>query len=323
VLLDPEITKLALDRCLVESKVEPLLHSRVIGVELDNEKVRSIECVNHNGKFVIHASAFVDASGEADLTALAGGTVRVGDHMGQFQSATLMVRIGGVPLDADIHPLSVNEAIKRAKASGIQPLTKELGTIIRMPGSNDVLTILADESVNGLDSWDLTRAEISARAQAWAYMEAFKKYLSGFENAYLVQTGPQIGIRETRHIVGEYSLTGEDVMKGRRQRDAIARGGWPVELHTKPGEPNEWHRIADDSFYDIPLRSLKVNDLKNVWAGGRIIDCDYMAFASARVMGTAFATGHAAGIAAAIYVEKGIAESDMVRKELLKQGAIV
>jgi hypothetical protein len=323
VLLDPEVTKLALDQCVLDAGVEPLLHAQVIGAETSNGRVQAVTCVDHSGYVTIEASAFVDASGEANLTSLAGGGVVFGNGEGHLQAATLMIRIGGVAADAHAHPLQVEQAVMKAKAAGITGLTKELGTIVRMPGCNDVLAILCDEEVNGLDAGSLTRAEISGRRQAWAYLEAFRRYLPGFEQAYLVQTGPQIGIRETRHIVGEYTLTGEDVLQAKRFDDAIARGGWPVELHPEPGQPNVWYQIKDQSYYDIPLRSLKVKGMDNLWASGRIIDCDPMAFASARVMGTAFATGHAAGVAAALSLNDAAVDANAVRAELLRQDAII
>ncbi|BCJ85685.1 FAD-dependent oxidoreductase [Effusibacillus dendaii] len=323
VLLDPEVTKIALDRCVTEAKVEPLLHAQVIGAEVTNGKIEAIECVDHSGRFTIEASAFVDASGEANLTALSGGDFVFGDDKGHLQSATLMIRIGGVPPEANAHPITIQEAVVKAKKAGIPNLTKELGTIVRMPGSHDVLAILADEEVNGLESTSLTSAEISARKQAWAYLESFRRFLPGFENSYLVQTGPQIGIRETRHIRGEYTLSGDDVLQAKRQEDSVARGGWPVELHPVPGEPNEWHSIKDNSYYDIPLRSLKVQGVRNLWAAGRIISCDPIAFASVRVMGTAFATGHAAGVAASVELNNGEVSVKAVQSELRRQDAII
>ncbi|ANX13935.1 FAD-dependent oxidoreductase [Fictibacillus arsenicus] len=323
VLLDPEATKIALDNCIAENNVKPLLHVQVIGTNVEDGKIKAIECVDHSGRFTIEAEAFIDASGEANLTALAGGEYICGNEKGTFQAGTLMIRIGGVREESNAHPLEVQKAIKLGKEHGIAALTKELGTIVRMPGSKDVLAILADEGVNGLDSVSMTKAEMSARKQAWGYLEAFKKYLPGFENAYLVQTGPQIGIRETRHIVGDYILTHSDVLNARRHNDSIGRGGWPMESHSEPGAPNVWQSIANNSYYDIPLRSLKVRNINNLWAAGRTIACDPDAFASVRVMGTAFATGHAAGVTAALYCQHGFVDPVSVRNELLIQDAII
>ncbi|MGL5512589.1 MAG: FAD-dependent oxidoreductase, partial [Sporomusa sp.] len=169
----------------------------------------------------------------------------------------------------------------------------------------------------------LTMAEIGARKQARAYLQAFRQFLPGFEEAYINQTGPQLGIRETRHTQGEYVITGEDVIQARRFEDAVARGCWPVERHSNPGTLAAYEWIANDSYYDIPLRALKVNGLKNLWAAGRSISCDLTAFASVRVMGTAFATGHAAGVAAAFYATQGYVKTAQVQSELLRQKAII
>lgn len=324
VPLDIEATKFALDQCLIESPVEVLLHSTLITVQVHDGCVYSITCTNDGGKQTFEAAAFVDASGEANLTALSGGEYRIGDKQGIVQTATLVYRIGGAALSADAHPLKVQEAICKAKEAGIPYLTKELGTIIRMPEpSSDVIAMLADEDANGLNAWSLTQCEISGRRQAWAYLEAFRRYLPGFEKAYLVQTGPKIGIRETRHIIGVDSVTKDDVLNARRYPDAIACGGWPIEIHPKSGKENVWFPIKDDSYYHIALGALKPINLQNVWVGGRIISCDPYAFGSVRVMGTGFATGHAAGVAAALQRNSTYADIGAIRKELIRQGAIL
>lgn len=324
VVLDAEAVKVVLDECVTAAGVDVLLHTRIIGAQTAGGRVTSIECVDDAGLFTVQAQAFVDATGEANLTALAGGGVVMGDGHGHLQAATLMLRFGGVAPDADVHPVKFQAAIKQAKEAGIGPLTKELGTIVRMAGpARDVLAILADEQVYGVDAVSLTQAEISARQQAWAYLEACRRFLPGFDQAYLVQTGPAIGLRESRHIVGEYILTGGDVLTARRFDDGVARGSWPVEQHEHAGEPTVWLSIRDHSYYDIPLRALKVRNLANLWGAGRIIACDPVAFASVRVMGTCFATGHAAGVAAALSVRHGRAEPAAVRRELLRQNALL
>jgi len=244
--------------------------------------------------------------------------------MGHLQSGTMMLRIGGILPEANVHPDHVAEAVRSGKAAGIGPMTKELGTVIRSPGlSGDVMFILPDEGVNGLDTLSLTAAQMSARRQAWAYLETFRRFLPGCENAYIVQTGPKIGIRETRRIIGDYVLTAQDVLEARRFPGAIARGAWPVELHPEPGGPNVWQSIHDQSYYEIPLSCLNVHGVRNLWAAGRIISCDPVAFASVRVMGTCFATGHAAGVAAALSSRGLPADAELVRQELLRQKAII
>lgn len=321
VVADGETSKYALDRVLLRAGVKPRLHCQVIGAVVERGRVVEIECVDHDGRLTMTANAFVDASGEADLTTLAGGTVRLGDDEGQVQAGTLVMRIGGVARDVPLPREVFTEAVTRGKASGIESLSKEKGMILRM-SSGDILALFADEHVNGLDSSSMTRAEMSAREQAWSYLQVFRQYVPGFESAYLIQTGPALGVRETRHVRGLYTLAGEDVLSGVRHLDSVARGGWPVEIH-QPGAPAVYQQIRNKSYYDIPLRSLCVAGLDNLWCAGRIISCDPIAFASARVMGTAFATGHAAGVAAAQFSLHKRQDAGDVRAELLRQGALI
>lgn len=324
VVLDAEAVKAVLDECVTAAGVDVLLHAQLVGAQSADGRVTAVECVDDAGRFTVHAKTYVDATGEANLAALAGGEVVLGDGQGHLQAATLILRFGGVAPDAAIHPADFQAAIRQAKEAGLGPLTKELGTIVRMAGpARDVLTILADEQVDGIDAASLTRAEMSARRQAWAYLQACRRFLPGFEQAYLVQTGPAIGLRESRHIVGEYVLTGDDVLTARRFDDGIARGGWPVEKHERAGAPTVWQAVRDNSYYEIPLRTLKVRNLDNLWGAGRIVSCDPVAFGSVRVMGTCFATGHAAGVAAALAARCGRAETAAVRRELLRQNALL
>ncbi len=324
VVLDTEAVKYALDSFIGDYDVDVLLGAQVVAATTGDGIIRSLECHDDEGCFTVNAEVFVDASGEANAAAMAGGRFVMGDERGHLQSGTLMLRVGGVSPEANVHPDKVAEAVRKGKASGIGPMTKELGTVIRAPGvSGDVMFILPDEAVNGLDAASMTQAEMSARRQAWAYLETFRRFLPGCEKCYVVQTGPKIGIRETRRIVGDYTLTAADVLEARRFPDAIARGAWPVESHPEAGGPNVWQSIRGQSYYEIPLRCLKVQGVKNLWAAGRTISCDPTAFASVRVMGTCFATGHAAGVAAALRSGASAADVEAVRRELLRQKAII
>ncbi|WP_367307134.1 FAD-dependent oxidoreductase [Alicyclobacillus acidocaldarius] len=323
VPLDAEGTKFALDQLILEAGVEARLHTTVIGCDVERDRIRAIHCFHHGGVFSIEAASFVDASGEADLAFMSGNGVRYGDEEGRVQAGTLVMQFGGVSPEVQLHRHQFTAAVWQAKRQGDTVLTKDRGMVVRLPGSQHVLALFADEAVNGLDSASLTQAEMSARRQAWAYLEAFRQHVPGFKDAYLVATGPSIGVRETRHIDGEYRLTGEEVLNAARFEDAIARGGWPVEVH-QPGEPPRYQHIRDRAYYEIPLRSLKARDRANLWCAGRVIDCDPTAFASARVMGTALATGHAAGVAAALQASYGEAPAAAtVRAELQRQGAMV
>jgi hypothetical protein len=289
-LIEPEAVKIALDRILARAGVEVVLHARIAEAASDGDRIRHVRVLDHRGAFTLVADAFVDASGEADLAYFSGAATRFGDADGRYQNGTLPIRFGGIAPDADISRATWESAIIAAKARGVGPLTKEHGLVVRMQGSGDVLAFLADEAYDARDAYALSGAERHAREQAWAYLEAIRT-LPGHERAYIVASGPMIGTRESRHIVAPYALSTE--------------------------------RIADDRAYGIPLRSLQSVDRANLFAAGRTLDADAYAFSSLRVMGTAFATGQAAGVAAA-YVAAGKAlEPEPVRAELRRQGAIL
>ncbi len=317
-----EAVKVALDACVEESGAAFLLHTRVIGASVSDGRITALECIDDSGKFTVEADAFIDASGECNLVAMAGGETFT-PKPDDMQVGTLLIRFGGVSAAADLRPQCFKDAITKAKAQGLGPFSKDSGFVMRVPGSQDVIAILANERVNGLDSASLTAAEIGARKQSRAYLDALQKFLPGFEQAYINQTGPQIGIRETRHATGEYVITGDDVVQARRHEDAVARGCWPAERHSDAGALASYQWVLNDSYYDIPLRALKNASLNNLWGAGRAVSCDLVAFASLRVMGTAFATGHAAGVAAALHAKTGCAEPTQVRHELLQQGAMI
>jgi hypothetical protein len=321
-LIEPEAVKLALDRILARAGVEVILHARIAGATAENDRVRDVRVLDHRGEFTLTANAYVDGSGEADLAYFSGAATRFGDVDGRHQNGTLAVRFGGIDRDADISRGTWERAIVAAKARGVAPLTKEHGLVVRMEGSGDVLAFLADEAYDARDAYALSGAERHAREQAWAYLEAIRS-LPGHERAHIVASGPMIGTRESRHIVAPYALTTDDVLSARTFDDTVALGGWPVEFHGGPGTRSIWKRIADDRAYGIPLRSLHSVDRTNLFAAGRTLDADPYAFSSLRVMGTAFATGQAAGVAAA-YVAAGTgAAPDDVRAELRRQGAIL
>jgi len=197
---------------------------------------------------------------------------------------------------------------------------RERGWLGRLPVSGDVVAILAFEPVDGRDAASLTEAEISGRAQCHAYLGAFRRHLDGFADAYLVTTGPQLGIRETRRLVGRERVEVERLRAGLRSADGVARGGWPIELHL--GGAPEYEPIGGDGWFDIPFAALVSADLENLYGAGRVLSADRRSAGSVRVMGTAFATGHAAGIAAALQ-SSGVEDVAAVRRELHRQGALI
>jgi FAD dependent oxidoreductase len=321
VIFDPEAAKRALDEVCAAAGVDILLHAFVFGADREDNAVARLRFADHSGEHQLEARAFVDASGDCDLGFFAGASTRYGNN-GAVNLGTLGTRFGGVAPEADVSAETVTEAIEKAKARGVHPISKDKSIIARLPLSGDVVAYLASEDYDPRDVRSLSRAEISGRAQAWAYLEILRE-LPGWERAYLASTGPEFGTRESRHINSVEQLTWQHVTEGRRTADCVALGSWGVEWHDRETFESSFVYPPDGGTYDIPLACLRSVDTSNLFAAGRTADGDRQAGASLRVMGTAFATGQAAGVAAACHVRGGRLEAAEVRKVLASQGALL
>ena len=322
VMIDPEHTKVALDELVADAGVRVSLHSYLIDAVSDGDRVTEAVIADHGGRRRLRAAAFVDTTGDGNLAHLAGAAVRA-PLIHERQAATLSMRIGGVADDAVISSDAMREAVAAYNATHRRQLTRDHGPAARLPLTEELTMQIVDQTVDALDGQDLTRAEVAARAQALDYLDAFREHVDGWQNAYLVGTGPQIGIRESRHLIGRDLVTRDDVLSGRRRPDdAIARCGWPIEEHKGIGS-TRYTPIEGRAFYDIPLDALRSADRDNLWAAGRLASCDAGAYCSLRVMGTAFATGHAAGVGAALATADDELAPAVVQRELLAQQALI
>ncbi|WP_019925012.1 FAD-dependent oxidoreductase [Nocardia sp. BMG111209] len=319
VIFDPESVKRVLDQLCVDTGVRVRLDSQLVDATRGDCGIDTALVADHQGVHTIRAAAWVDATGEADLAAFAGAHVRYGND-GHVQNGTLGVRFGGIPPHADVTRDTLAVAIAGAKRRGAA-LSAERGLVARLPISGDVVAYVVDEGYDARDAGELTRAEMSARRQAGEYL-AVLRTLPGCGDAYIVGTGPEIGTRESRHVIGRYRLSTAEVLSGDRHEDRIALGAWPIEYHPGPGLAPQWQFIAGDGYYDIPFGVLHSIDTDNLFAAGRTVDADRYAGASLRVMGTAFATGQAAGVGAAMFALHGTHPPvAVVQRELLRQGA--
>ncbi|WP_019818965.1 FAD-dependent oxidoreductase [Saccharomonospora saliphila] len=322
VLLDLETTKSVYDRVLREAGVTLLLHSRLVSATTDADRVTEVEVVHRGGHRRITAKAFVDCSGDGVLIAEAGAEMLLSEP-DERQACTLVMRAGDVAADADLSQEGMAAAVDKYRAATGHTLVRDSGIAVRMPVSREIMLLLADQHRDVLDVDELTEAELRARELSWRYLDAFRRFLPGWENAYLASTGPQIGIREARRLAGRDTVRAEDVSAGRRrEHDAIARCGWPMEKHVAPGV-TEYGGIRDKGWYHIPHGAICSASTDNLWAGGRLVSSDNAAYASLRVMGTSFATGHACGVAAAAYAGTGEHDYFAVRRELDRQKALI
>jgi len=206
------------------------------------------------------------------------------------------------------------------KYCGIATIRESGGFALKIPNSHDYWWMGVDVFTDGLRSHSLAEAERASRAAVWAFVQALQQQL-GCETVNLVTTGPQLGVRETRHPQARAMLTEADARAGTRSATAIARAAWNIERHDVAGQPVTG-KLGGDDFYDIPLPALQAVGVDNLWLAGRTIGADRTAYSSLRVMGTAFATGQAAGVAAALHAAGKPSYQD-IRAVLLAQDAIL
>ena len=319
-VIDPEAVKLALDRIVTSARVVPLMHTVVVGAARNDGAITAVTVQDDRGPREIQAKVFVDSSGEGDLATYGGASVRYGNH-NLAQAGTLAVRFGGIEPGADISEQRWTEAIREAKQSGAVLLDKDSALTLPLPISGDLITYYIDAIYDALDGASITQAEITGRERAWAYLRAVQA-IPGYKKSYIVSSGPKFGTRESRHVNGRYQLTEADVTGGARFDDVVALGAWPMEYHAGQGKPTVWKSIRADHTFDIPLRSLSSVDTPNLFAAGRLADGDGGGGGSIRVMGTSFATGQAAGVAAAMF-SSGECQYPAIRAELTRQGALL
>lgn len=319
----PEYLKCALDNLMDAEGADCLMHTSVIGARTEKGKILSLECMDDEGMFAVQASCFVDATGDANLARMAGAKTAWGDEDGAVQAATLTFRLSGVDTGKPMTPDAVERAVLQAKEAGIPFLTREKG-FIQVRDHSDIVTVLLPTVIpKGLDGRELTALEKDGRRQAVSYAEALKRYMPGMEHSELAVMGPSIGFRETRRLVGKKAVTADDVLKRRKYKDGIARGGWKPEIHKSQTKMGEYMDVEDGSYFDIPLGALQSVNVENLYGAGRIVSSEPVGFAAVRVMGTCFATGHGAGVAAACQALKGTADIQEIRMELEKQGAMI
>jgi hypothetical protein len=163
-------------------------------------------------------------------------------------------------------------------------------------------------AIDGTDVWQLTRGELQGRRQVRDVFPFYQREVPGFEAAYVVDIAPDIGIRETRRIVGPYQLSEDDILDCADFPDAIGVNGWPVEAHVAGDVEIRWQRGENSRGYNqLPFRMIVPQGLTNAYVVGRCASMTHEGQSSARVTGPCFAMGQAAGTAADLALSGGVA----------------
>lgn len=330
-LFNEEYMKVIFNRMAEEAGVTLLYHSYIIGAEMENGRVKSVKCSSTSGCFDIEADYFIDATGDANLAYICGYPFRLGrDSDNLCQPMTLCFRIANVDNDVckNIPRDQINELYKRLQKDG--KITNPRENVLIFPTLTDgVLHFNTTRIVklNPTEPFDLTKAEIIARKQVMEIYLMLKRNIPGFENCKLIMTAPEIGIRESRMIVGEYTLTGEIMKTCKIFDDAIALGNYGIDIHSPDGTGTSYYFFKTGEYYTIPYRCLIPKNSENLLVAGRCISVDHEAQASMRIMPIVCTVGEAAGTAAAIAFKSGKNVRDiditLLRKTLKDNGAAV
>jgi len=302
ITYDPEVLKVTWEQLADEAGVAVLLHTWATGVRLKDEAIRGVRLWNKGGESWVDGEVIVDASGDADICAMAGVQYDDPASSEQIQSLSTVFRLANVDVArASAVPKSeMWAAMAAGAASGQYRLPRIEGSWHRTPHAGVVMALMTRvPNVDATDPVQLTRAEIDGRRQAFEYYRFLREQIPGFESAVLTSTSPAIGIRESRRVHGDHQLTRDDVLMARRFGDEIALCGAPVEDH-HAGADTRWQYVGGKGVYGIPYRCLLPRGVEGLLVAGRCFSATHDAHASARSMGTCMAMGQAAGTAAAL-----------------------
>lgn len=348
---DPEVMKRVADDMIEESGVRLLLHTWGARPIMEHERVRGVYVENVDGRTAILADVTIDATGNGDVFTR-GGAAWVTSN--SLQPMTMPFRMGNCSPDGNVsheapatlpigpEPGMLREPVLSDYSSvrhdiGVDrdgmAAARDEGELPRFGGpwfgglEKEVVWVNATRILgNAADAQDLTRAEIQGRRETKKVVEYFRRNVPEFKDATLLHTSTQIGVRETRRLQGEMTLTGDDVRGAREFDDSIAVGCWPIDVH-----PTEkvvgTHAMYVPAPFDIPYSIMVPESLDGILATGRCISADREALGSVRVGATCAALGHAAGVAAAIAARTGRSVRDVdvsqVQGELRTQEALV
>lgn len=301
-----EELKYILNEMVAEAHIDLLFHAYIFKADRHGDRIESVTVATRSGEMKIEAKYFVDATGDAQLAYLADCPTVLGrepDHL--CQPMTLCFRVGNV--DVDKFNAS-REKLKRAHAQSLaagELLNPREDILVFRTPIHNVLHFNTTRVVkkNPTCPTDVTEAEVVARKQVFEIYDFMKKHADGLENSFLMMTAAEIGIRESRMIVGDYLLTEDDCKNCTKFEDAIAACNYDIDIHNPEGSGTSHYLFKAGEYYTIPYRCLIPLGISNMLVAGRCISSDHGAQASYRIMPVVCCIGEAAGSAIGLAVK--------------------
>ena len=316
---EPEALKFVLDDLCREAGVKVLYHATFTAPVLEGDRIVGVEVFTKAGPRRILAKMVVDATGDGDVAFRAGVPCELGDPArgGAMQPATMFFRIGNLPEEAveavrrqypkDV--LCFKTLLKKAKADGKWHIPRPHINIYRSVKPDEwFVNVSRLNGVNAVDPQSLSDAEEVGRRQVREIMAFFREYVPGAQDVRLLCTASTIGIRESRHVAGEYRLDKDDVISGRVPPDSVFLCSSSIDLHGGKGASGTLYlTIKDGNWYGVPYRCLVPKKVDNLLVAGRCVSASSVAAAAIRVMPPCMAMGEAAGTAAALALKANVA----------------
>ena len=329
ITIDPEKLKTVCLEMLEEAGASLLLYTAAVDVIMDGGRIRGVIVENKEGRQAVFANVIIDATGDGDIAARAGVPFTLGrEQDGLMQPATIMFKVGGVDTDRAAFPGSFETTVDTEKGE-LQALAREklphpAGHVLlyrtTLPGVVTCNMTNCTE-INGLLAADLTRGTKVCREQMEPIVDFLREYVPGYEHCFLLSSASLLGIRETRHFHGRYTLTHQDILDKRVFEDWVVRDAcFNFDVHNITGagldKTGAQKYFPKDNSYTIPYRSLLPQEVQGLLLAGRNISGSHMAHSNYRAMPICVGMGEAAGIAAALCCRENILPEQADVKEI-------
>ncbi|MBO5859659.1 MAG: FAD-dependent oxidoreductase [Clostridia bacterium] len=328
-IIDPEKLKTLYLEMLDEVGCKLMLYTFAMDTICEGDKVLGASVINKSGRTDIYAKIVIDATGDGDVAARAGAEFVLGrESDSKMQPATLMFKVGGVDYSRAVFLGSFESTYETPKGE-LQALAKEhipspAGHILTykttLPGIVTCNMTNAIE-IDGTCADDLTKAMLTCRRQMDDIVRYLREFVPGYENCFVVSAASLIGIRETRHFKGKYTLNEQDILEAKVFDDYVVKDAYfNFDVHNITGagldKTGAQKNFSQDKGYTIPYRCLIPEVKENLLLCGRNISGTHIAHSNFRAMPICLGIGEAAGTAAALAVSQGCSLVDIKAEQI-------